>query len=192
MSDDKNLASEEHEGDNRQKQLDEIVNKNVQAIDRIERASLSTRTRADIVADAIAGFCGSMAFVYVHCVLFSFWLTWNSVPFIPDHLQFDKPPFILMTLIVSLEAIFLSTFILISQNRQQRASEQRNHLDLQINMLAEQENSRMLVKLDQIMEHLGIENDDALENALEAPTNPERIAEQIERTVASEKREKRD
>ncbi len=186
MADDK-----EHAFGDQQEKLDAIVDSNVQAINRIERASLSTRTRADVIADVVAGFCGSMAFVYVHCFLFSLWLIWNTIP-IPDSLKFDKPPYILLTLIVSLEAIFLSTFILISQNRQQRASEQRNHLDLQINMLAEQENSRMLVKLDRIMEHLGIENDDPVENALEAPTNPERIAEQIERVVAMENRESSD
>ncbi|HWD37849.1 MAG TPA: DUF1003 domain-containing protein [Fimbriimonas sp.] len=163
--------------------LDELVEQNVAAITRIEAAALSSRTRADMVADAIAGFCGSIIFVYVHVVFFAVWLLWNTLPAVPKHVRFDQPPFNMLTLIVSLEAIFLSTFILISQNRQQRTADQRNHLDLQINLLAEQESSQMLSMMKQVMDHLGIPVIDRTHEALEQATDPEKLAEQIQKAV---------
>ena len=86
----------------------------------------------------------------------------------------DPFPFQFLTLVVSLEAIFLTTFIMISQNRQGRIAERRNHLDLQINLLAEQENSKMLAMLDAIMEHLGIKDTDPDVRILEEATQPDR------------------
>jgi uncharacterized membrane protein len=81
---------------------------------------------------------------------------------------------------VSLEAIFLSTFILISQNQETRLSERRNHLDLQINLLTEQENTKMLQMLKRISEKLDIEiEDDPTVQVLEQATRPEKLVEQI-------------
>jgi uncharacterized membrane protein len=162
-------------------QLDELVRKNVEAISRIEQASLDRRTGAHVVADAIARFCGSVSFLVVHGIFFAVWIAWNIA--VEKKMRFDPPPFTLLTLVVSLEAIFLSTFILISQNRQQASADERNHLDLQINMLAEQENSQMLSMLRQIMTKLNIEPLDGNENALEGTTDLERVAEQIQESL---------
>ena len=85
-----------------------------------------------------------MTFVWVHVIWFGGWILLNSIPGIP---HFDPFPFTFLTLIVSLEAIFLSTFILISQNLETRISERRSHLDLQLNMLSEQENTKMIAIL---------------------------------------------
>jgi uncharacterized membrane protein len=85
--------------------------------------------------------------------------------------------------VLSAEAIFLSSFILMSQNRQQRISDQRNHLDLQINMLAEQENSQMLVMMRELMIHLGMNKSEITSEALEQPTDALRIAENIEKVI---------
>ncbi|MFK9236768.1 DUF1003 domain-containing protein, partial [Escherichia coli] len=82
---------------------------------------------------------------------------WNSTA-TSAFQRFDPPPFNILNLVVALEAVFLSTFILISQNRQQRLSDQRNHLDLQINLLAEQESSQMLIMMKRGMDHLGIDD----------------------------------
>jgi uncharacterized membrane protein len=82
---------------------------------------------------------------------------------------------------VSLEAIFLSSFILISQNYEMRISERRSHLDLQINLLAEQENTKMLQLLDRMAKKMGLyEEDDPEIQVLEQATRPEMLARQIE------------
>jgi len=161
---------------------EDLVQRNVEAIARIEKAAHASRTKADIVSDHIAGFCGRPLFVYVHILWFGAWLTFNSLPTVPKSMRFDQPPFNELTLVVSLEAIFLSAFILISQNRQQRVADQRNHLDLQINLLAEQESSQMLVMMKQVMDHLGITSHKDLE-ALEEATDPEHVAQQIGQTL---------
>ena len=158
---------------------DQLTQQNVEAILRMEEASKGERTRSDLVAETIAGFCGSMVFVWVHVVWFGVWLAINLVPGIPN---IDPFPFTFLTLVVSLEAIFLSTFILISQNHDTKISERRNHLDLQVNLLSEQENTQMIRMLRAIAEKLGVEvtNDFHLE-ALSEKTKPEKLAKQIER-----------
>jgi len=89
-----------------------------------------------------------------------------------------------------LEAIFLSTFILISENRDARLSERRNQLDLQINLLTEQENTKMLTMLEQIAHKLGVDvsHDPTLE-VLEQSTQPEKLVEQIARTIETTEQE---
>jgi uncharacterized membrane protein len=103
---------------------------------------------------------------------------YNTIAAVPKASKFDLPPFNILTLVVSLEAIFLSTFILNSQNRQRRIADHRNHLDLQINLLAEQENSQMLVMMKQVMDHLGIATSGAAA-LLQEQTDPEHVAKQI-------------
>lgn len=99
-----------------------------------------------------------MIFVYVHIVWFGGWIIINTIF---TTLQFDPFPYTFLTLVVSLEAIFLSTFILISQNQETRLTEHRNHLDLQINMLAEKENTKMLQLLQRVAVKVGIPDDDS-------------------------------
>ena len=161
----------------RPRTVQELTRHNVETVSNLEEAILSKRTLSDRVADAIAAFCGSMAFVWVHIVWFAGWVLGNTIlPF--KHV--DPFPFQFLTLIVSLEAIFLTTFVMISQNRQGRASDRRNHLDLQINLLAEQENSKMLIMLDNISRKLGIAEADAEVNVLEEATEPEQLLQQID------------
>jgi uncharacterized membrane protein len=145
---------------------------------------MARRTRADRIAAAIAHFCGDMKFVAIHVALFSGWIAYNSLPWFK---HFDPYPFTFLTLVVSLEAIFLSTFILISQNYEMRVSERRNQLDLQINLLAEQENTKMLQILDRIAKKVGAHTgDDAQVRALEEATRPEALVEQIEEAYREE------
>ena len=170
-----------------QKQLDtglaELMQRNVETISKLENATQSQRTSGDTFADAVAGFCGTMAFVYLHVVFFGSWLLWNAPWLTPKSAHFDPPPFQTLSTIVSLEAIFLSTFILISQNRQQRLADRRNHLDLQINMLAEQENSHMLTMLQKLVEHHGLGKPSEEAQILQQATNPEALAEHIDREM---------
>lgn len=153
--------------------------KNVEAIIKLEETARAHRTWADRIAGAVARFCGSMAFVWVHVAWFGGWIAWNTIAGLP---HFDTFPFTFLTLVVSLEAIFLSTFILISQNMDTRLSERRNHLDLQVNLLAEQENTKMLLLLTRIAEKLEVKcDDDPTIEVLEQSTRPEHLAKQIEK-----------
>jgi uncharacterized membrane protein len=164
----------------------EVTRRNVQSMRRLEEAQVSRRTGADRIAAGIARFCGSMTFVWVHVVIFAVWLSYNSLPWFK---AFDPFPYTFLTLIVSLEAIFLSTFILISQNYDMRISERRNQLDLQINLLAEQENTKALQMLERIEKKLGCQIDDGAQvHALEQATRPEALARQIEEAYGEEKK----
>jgi uncharacterized membrane protein len=164
--------------------VDDVTRQNVHAMRQLEDAAMAQRTRADRVASVIARFCGSMSFVLLHVAFFAVWLGYNLVPaFHP----FDPYPFTFLTLVVSLEAIFLSTFILISQNYDMRISERRNQLDLQINLLSEQENTKMLQMLDRISRKLGCDDEvDPQISALEEATRPESLVEQIEEAYRQE------
>ena len=157
--------------------VDQLTERNVTVIRELEEAAKDERTRTDRFAEAIANFCGSMTFVWVHVVWFGIWILINVVPRLP---HIDPFPFTFLTLVVSLEAIFLSTFILISQNHDSKISERRNHLDLQINLLSEQENTQMLVMLRAIAEKVGADlgRDDQVE-ALSEETKPQRLVKQI-------------
>lgn len=157
---------------------EQLTEQNVEAITRLEEAAREKRTPTDRLAEKIASFCGSVAFVCVHIVWFGGWILFNAIPGIP---HFDPFPFTFLTLIVSLEAIFLSTFILISQNLDSRISERRSHLDLQLNLLSEQENTKMIVMLHAIAAKVGADlTQDPHLKALSEETEPERLIEQIE------------
>jgi len=157
---------------------DGLTQRNVELIRQLEQAAKQDRTRSDLVAEAVANFCGSMTFVWVHVVWFGAWIIINVAPGIT---HIDPFPFTFLTLVVSLEAIFLSTFILISQNHDTKISERRNHLDLQINLLSEQENTKMIGMLQAIAAKIGAEiPDDPHLQALSEDIAPEKLVQQIE------------
>ena len=162
--------------------VDELTQQNVEAVSKLEAAAREERTSADRIAEKIANFCGTITFVWVHVLWFSAWILLNSIPGIP-HL--DPFPFTFLTLVVSLEAIFLSTFILISQNYETRVSERRSHLDLQLNMLSEQENTTMITMLQAIAAKVGADlSSDPRLQALSQQTQPEKLVEQIAERAA--------
>ena len=157
---------------------EQLTEQNVETITKLEQAAKEQRTRADRLAEKIASFCGSMTFVWMNAIWFGGWILLNVIPGIP---HVDPFPFTFLTLVVSLEAIFLSTFILISQNLDSRISERRSHLDLQLNLLSEQENTKMIVMLHAIAAKVGADlTQDPHLNALSEETEPERLIEQIE------------
>ena len=158
--------------------VEQLTQKNVETVIRLEDAAREQRTPTDRLAEAIAKFCGSMTFVWVHVIWFGGWILLNLLPGIR---HVDPFPFTFLTLIVSLEAIFLSTFILISQNLDSRISERRSHLDLQLNLLSEQENTKMIVMLHAIAAKVGADlTHDSDIKALSEETQPERLIEQID------------
>lgn len=158
--------------------VEELTEQNIEKVTKLEQAAREQRTTTDRVAEHIANFCGSMKFVWVHVIWFGGWILFNLIPGVR---HVDPFPFTFLTLIVSLEAIFLSTFILISQNLETRMSERRSHLDLQLNLLSEQENTKMIALLLAIADKVGAEtNRDPHLEALSEETLPEKLAEQIE------------
>ena len=161
--------------------VEDMVQQNINTIIDLDKAARAQRTVTDRLMDAITAFCGSLAFVWVHLGWFGFWIGDNQIR---GSAGFDPYPYPLLTLIVSLEAILLSTFILISQNRDAQLSERRNQLDLQINLLTEQENTKMLTMLKQIADKVGADvSQDPTLAVLEQATQPEKLVEQIERTI---------
>ena len=94
------------------------------------------KQKQDRVADAVTTFAGSLSFVYIHTVWFGIWVLIN-VGLLGAGLKFDDFPFGLLTMIVSLEAIFLSTFVMVSQNRQAQRADIRSDLDFENNLRSE-------------------------------------------------------
>ncbi len=101
---------------------------------RIVRA---VKNAQDRVADRVTSFAGSMAFVYIHAIWFGLWVLVNLGLHLAGLPKFDPYPFGLLTMIVSLEAIFLATLVMISQNRQAHRSDIRSELDFENNVRAE-------------------------------------------------------
>jgi len=171
----------------------EIMRKNITAITQMQRHTAEARTTQDRIADAITNFSGSMAFVYIHAVWFGLWIMLNlGIIHVPHISEFDPFPFGLLTMIVSLEAIFLSTFVLVSQNRLSEVSEKRAELDLQVNLLAEQKATKVLEMLDEIAQQLdGMSSrfnfkPDPEVKALKVSPEPQEVLEVIEETVNEE------
>jgi uncharacterized membrane protein len=157
------------------------------AIKRFETEMGARRTLAQKVADWIATLFGNITFVMLHVVWFVFWIAAN-LGLIPDIKAFDPYPFGLLTMIVSLEAIFLSVFVLISQNRESQINELREEVHLQVNLIAEEEVTKILDLLARIYEHLNIttEKDPELERMLR-PLNTKEIEEQLRAQLNSKR-----
>lgn len=159
----------------------DLTERNVRAIVHLEAAARANQTRTAQIAQGIAACCGTVRFAAAHAVFFAAWIGFNTWP---GQAHFDPFPFTLLTLVVSLEAIFLATFILISQNEESRLAERQNALDLQINLLTEQENTKMLRLLERICEKVGVPIDDPTLSVLEQATRPDKLAEQIDRATS--------
>jgi uncharacterized membrane protein len=139
------------------------------------------RTREEKLSDYITRFTGSMTFVYVHAFVFGAWILVNTgiLPAIPP---FDPFPFVMLAMAASVEAIFLSTFVLISQNRMARLADRRAELDLQVNLLAEQEITRLIHLSQAIARKLGLPEASEPEiDTLKQSVEPDEVLEHLER-----------
>jgi uncharacterized membrane protein len=155
-----------------------IVQRNIRAL--LERRQLEEkrRTPKQRIADAITRFTGSMTFVYIHLVLFGLWiglnLPWSPLP------RFD-PTFVVLAMFASVEAIFLSTFVLISQNRMTEQADKRADLDLQVSLLAEHEITRLITLVRAIADRIQIEESKNPElSELQEDVAPERVLDVME------------
>jgi uncharacterized membrane protein len=134
--------------------LNSALERNIEALRERRRAEAQSATNQEKIAEAITRFTGSMAFVYLHLSIFGFWIVAN-LGWIPAVPQWDES-FVVLAMIASVEAIFLSTFVLISQNRMASAADKRADLDLQINLLTEHEVTKLVDMVAEISKHLGL------------------------------------
>lgn len=155
-----------------------VLARNIHALEERRRREQASARLQDRAADAITAFAGSMAFVYVHAVLFAFWTMANlgAIPGVP---KWDES-FVILGTSASVEAIFLSTFVLISQNRMAREAAKRADLDLQISLLAEHEVTKLVTVTAAIAEHLGIRTEADLElPELKRDVAPEAVLDEM-------------
>ncbi|HEY7288778.1 MAG TPA: DUF1003 domain-containing protein [Vicinamibacterales bacterium] len=127
--------------------------KNIRTIIAVERETRGTRSFVDRFVDAVSSFASTTMFIIIHVAWFAIWIALNTWA----GRRFDPYPFNFLTLVVSLEAIVLTSFVLIAQGRLTQQSDRRAHLDLQINLLAEQELTAILKMLCLLADRAGID-----------------------------------
>jgi uncharacterized membrane protein len=132
--------------------------RNIQAIAELDRTAIEELSYSDRISAAISRFVGSLTFIGAHVVWFLVWAAWN-LGYIPGLKPFDPFPFGLLTMAVSLEGVLVATFVLITQNWMNRQAERRAHLDLQVNILAEQEMTLVLELLRDIADKVGVSSE---------------------------------
>jgi uncharacterized membrane protein len=165
-----------------QPQSESAAIRNVQEIARLEHEQQRSLRPGERISSAVTSVAGTFGFALLHIVAFLSWMAWNS--FGPRPLRFDPYPFGLMTMIVSVEGVILAVFVLITQNRMSQQSDRRDHLDLQVDLLAEQEMTMVLRMLNRISEKLGVSSDDREQNAtrqLMEDTNIYQLMEELRR-----------
>jgi uncharacterized membrane protein len=155
-----------------------VLERNIDALRHKREEEQKRASLQDRIAQVITRFTGSMAFVYVHLVLVGGWIAAN-LGLIPGIPAFD-PTFVILATFASVEAIFLSTFVLISQNRASAEADRRAELDLQTNLLSEHEITRLLTLTRAIAEHLGVQEayDPSLQE-LERHVAPEKVLDRL-------------
>jgi uncharacterized membrane protein len=157
--------------------LNTALYRNIDALRRHHAEEARTASVHDRMASAITGFAGSFAFVYIHLAIFGFWIAAN-LNWIPVIEPWD-PSFVVLAMIASVEAIFLSTFVLITQNRMAEENDRRAALDLQVNLLAEHEVTRLIRQTSAIADKLGVEVHEDVEE-LKRDIAPEAVLDAIE------------
>ena len=156
--------------------------RNVEEIAELQRAEVRQRPLPARISLAITDRVGTFTFALVQTALLLAWCFWNSLA--PEPLRFDPYPYGLLTMIVSMEGVILAIFVLITQNRMSAQSDERDHLNLQVDLLAEQEMTMMLRMLKRIIEKLGVEPDSREEETttdLMQETNIYELIEQMRR-----------
>ena len=150
--------------------LNSLLLRNIERLREVQARETANAPVQERLAGAITRFTGSLRFVYVHAAIYGFWIVanlgWLGIA------RWD-PTFVVLAMIASVEAIFLSTFILISQNRMAAEADRRAELDLQVSLLAEHEVTKLVQLVSEIARRLDI-----------AETSPE--TEEMKRTVAPE------
>jgi uncharacterized membrane protein len=157
---------------------------NIRAIVELERQALREATPGERVGQRISNLIGTTGFVIVQIVVMAAWIAWNALG--PSAARFDPYPYGLLTFIVSLEGVLIATFVLVAQNQMALHSDRRDHLNLQISMLAEQEMTLVLKQLHRVTERLGIPPEttaDARAEKLAEETNVYELVHRLRREL---------
>lgn len=156
-----------------------VIDRNIAALMARRQREYEATSTQDKVADVVTAFAGSLKFVYLHLAIYGAWILINLgwVPVVP---RFD-PTFVVLAMVASVEAIFISTFVLVSQNRMAAEAERRAELDLQISLLSEHEITRLLELTMQMARRIGVEAADSGEFAqLARDVPPEAVLDRLE------------
>jgi len=155
-----------------------IVERNIEALVKKRLHEEKAKSFEDTIADKVTRFTGSMLFVYIHLALFGVWIIWNTG--LVGLKPFD-PSFVILAMEASVEAIFLSTFVLISQNRSNALADKRADLDLHVSLLAEHEITRLLTLVRAMAQKMEIDEAEMPEiNELVKDVKPEKVLDTIE------------
>jgi uncharacterized membrane protein len=157
---------------------------NITALTERQKREARRAPFSDRLADAITAFAGSMRFVLLHLLLFGGWIVVN-LGLVPGLPRFD-PSFVVLAMVASVEAIFLSTFVLISQNRMAAAADKRADLDLHVSLLAEHELTKLAGLIEGIAERLGVATDDPELAEVRQDVNPTQVLDALDRRRAAE------
>ena len=166
--------------------LSSVLERNIETLTERRQREEAEASVQDKLAQAVTRFTGSMLFVYIHLAIFGFWIIAN-LGWIPGVPQWDES-FVVLAMWASVEAIFLSTFVLISQNRMQAAADKRADLDLQISLLAEHEITKLATLVSAIAEHIGVQTEvDEELGEIQQNVAPEAVLDKIEATESQTK-----
>ncbi|SFF90499.1 DUF1003 domain-containing protein [Pontibacter chinhatensis] len=169
----KNDTAPDHSGG-----MTQVVERNIKALLERKKQEEQKRSAENRIADSITAFVGSMPFVYIHIVFFGVWILWNTG--LLGLKPFD-PSLVVLAMEASVEAIFLSTFVLISQNRMSAQADKRAELDLQISLLTEHEVTHLIKMVRAIAQKMEIEESENPEiNELEKNVAPEKVMDSME------------
>jgi uncharacterized membrane protein len=156
-----------------------VLERNIQSLKHRRQKEEAEATLQERIAEAITRFTGSMTFVYLHLAFFGFWIVAN-LGWIPGVPKWDES-FVVLAMWASVEAIFLSTFVLISQNRMQAAADKRADLDLQISLLAEHEVTKLAALVSAMADRMGVRTEvDAEMEEVTQDIAPEAVLDEIE------------
>lgn len=159
--------------------LNRSLDRNIRALAQRRRQEAASATLEERIAEAVTSFTGSMRFVYLHMALFGAWILIN-LGLMPGVPRFD-PSFVILAMIASVEAIFLSTFVLISQNRMSAAADKRADLDLHISLLAEHELTKLAGVIAAIAARLDVRTGADFElEEIKRDVAPEAVLDEIE------------
>jgi uncharacterized membrane protein len=134
--------------------LNTSLRRNIEALRRRRRDEEAAAGMEERLASAITRFTGSMGFVYAHVALYGFWIVAN-LGWLPGLDAWDAT-FVVLAMVASVEAIFLATFVLITQNRMATAADKRAELDVQISLLAEAEITKLVELVSEIARRMDL------------------------------------
>jgi uncharacterized membrane protein len=160
-------------------ELATVVEKNIQALVAHRQEEDESRSLGERIADAVTGFTGSVFFVSIHLAILALWLVIN-LGWLPQLARFD-PSFTILASVASVEALFLATFVLITQKRMAALASKRAELALQVSLLSEHEITRLITLVTAMAERMGLAGARDPELAeLSQDVAPEEVMERME------------